>query len=86
MNYRFILYDNDFYVVVGIGSNSSPTIYSPYDDVFSRESYFEAVLITPYKNLLKSKLSLDSVVLPIDECKEIVDKDVIEVLMVLYEQ
>lgn len=75
MKIRFIEFEGDIYVVVGI----------TYDTNSIYPECFTAVPLSSYNySIFKAMLQIDTINIPIDEAIEITDKNQILTLLVLY--
>lgn len=71
--YRFVEYEDDIWLIVGIGYNSE-----------KRADVFEIVPLFQNNNINRASISVDSVQVEIDEVTEIEDKNTLESIFILY--
>lgn len=83
MNDRFVEYDKEIYLVIGIGYRNVPKGYKDayYD---KEEEYFELASIVDCGSIARASITTDTICISIDSCKEITDQKVIESLIILY--
>jgi hypothetical protein len=75
MKFRFIEYQSDIYIVVGIG----------YNELSECKEYFECIPLRKHRlNLFELILDRHTINIEIDKAKEITDKKRLLTLLVLY--
>lgn len=80
MKLRFIEFNNEIYIVVGIGYNNS----YPNPEGTTKLSFVAVPLLPGHRNIYTALLEAYSVTIPFEEATEITDKKRISSLMVLY--
>ena len=84
MKLRFVQYQGEIWAIVGIGHRNIPQGYRDVNNLHKSEECFELVPIRLYASLIRAGLSIDTQLVPFNECIEIQDKDAIQMLAILY--
>lgn len=71
--YRFVEYETDIWLIVGIGYDSQ-----------TQCEVFEIVPIQLHINLFRANISVESLTIPMDSVMEIADPDIINSILMLY--